>query len=198
MPARIILLAVFLTLLISGIDAQPGRRLDTSMNFGKAGYKVFTNNKNPDRNNVTITPVGFENTARPATIDVKGRVNKAEVDDLNGDGFPELVLYLSPPPGSKKKTDIIAISSDKNQGMVPIYFPDVLDDPKLRIGYNGFDEFNLMEGFLMQRYPLYNTTDTANIVPTGLIRQIQYRVVVGDRGDLKFKVVRSYEFTKQH
>jgi hypothetical protein len=49
----------------------------------------------------------------------------------------------------------------------------------------------------MRRFPLYNTADTAKIVPTGMMRQVQYRIVNGDRGELKFKVIRSYDYAKQ-
>jgi len=91
---------------------------------------------------------------------------------------------------------VIGISSDKNQSVNPIILPDVLDDQKLREGYRGFDDFNLMEGTLMRRYPLY-VTDSLGAHPTGKMRQVLYRVVPGERNMLKFKVIRSYEYTKQ-
>jgi hypothetical protein len=196
MPARIIVLVLLLLCFLTGIDAQPGRRFDTSMKIGKAGYKIFTNNKSPEKNSLTIGPIGFDNAVREVTIDIKGRINRAEVDDLNNDGFPDLILYVNT-PGDKKKSIIIGVSSDKNTGFLPIYFPDILDDQKLRIGYVGYDEYSLMEGSVMRRFPVYNTTDTANLKPTGMIRQIQYRVVNGEKGELKFKIARSFDFAKQ-
>ncbi len=189
-------LLAFLIAITFASQAQPGRRFDTTMKLGKAGYKVFTTNKNPDLNSLTIGPVGFEKEAREATLQIKGRVTRAEVDDLNNDGYPDLVVYVVN-PGKKEKSSVFGVSSEKNQGFLPIYFPDVYDDQKLRVGYDGHDQYSLMEGTLVRRFPLFNTTDTANVTPTGMIRQVQYRMVPGDRGELKFKVVRSYDYAKQ-
>lgn len=194
MPARIIL-SLLLVLFLTTTNAQPGKRFDTSMKIGKVGYKIFINNKGTERNSITIGPIGFDNSVREVTFEVKGRINRAEVDDLNNDGFPDLVLYVKS-PGDKNKSIIIGVSSDKNAGFSPIYFPDILDDQKLRIGYMGYDEYSLMEGSVMRRFPVYNTTDTANIKPTGMIRQIQYRVVNGEKGELRFKIARSFDFSK--
>lgn len=176
--------------------AQPGRKFDSTMKLGKAGYKVYCSNKGLDKNNLTIAPVGFENTARDVTFEVKGRVNKAEVDDLNQDGFPDLVVYLNT-QNEKSKVNIIGVSSDNNQGFKPIYFPDIVDDPKIKVGYRGNDEYYLMEGTLVRRFPIYNMTDTANIQPSGMYRQVMYKVINGERGDLRFKVARSYDFARQ-
>ncbi len=194
--SRKLFLALTMILTASVTNAQV-KRFDSSMKVGKAGYRVFCTNKAIDKNSVTINPIGFENTAREVTIDVKGRVTRAEVDDLNNDGFPDLVIYVYN-GGTKNKGTVVGISSDKNQGFVPIYFPDIVDEMKLRTGYEGNDEYSLMEGTLMRRFPIYSTIDTANIKPTGIMRQIQYRVVSGERpGMQKFKIARSYELGKQ-
>ncbi len=187
-------LLVFI-LLGSTVDAQ-SKRYDSSMKLGKVGFKVLCNNKSTEKNTATISPIGFENTAREISIEVKGRITKAEVDDLNNDGFPDLVIYVFN-GGPKNTGTVIGVSSDKNQGFAPIFFPDLNDDLKLRVGYTGNDEFLLMEGTLMRKFPIYETSDTANSKPTGIIRQIQYRVMPGDRGAQKFKVSRSYELNKQ-
>lgn len=166
------------------------KRFDSSMKLGKAGYRVVCSNKNLDKNYTTIHPIGFQNGAHEVSIEVKGRILRAEVDDLNNDGFPDLVLYVYS-SGAKNMGTVVGISSDKNEGFVPILFPDLLDDLKLRAGYTGNDEFSLMEGTLMRKFPVYNIADTTR--PAGIMRQIQYRVVPGDRGIQKFKVSRSYE-----
>ena len=194
MQVRILLVLSFV--FMGSVMYGQAKRFDTSMKIGKSGYKIYCSNKNAEKNSVTISPIGFENTAREITIEIKGRVNKAEVDDLNNDGFTDMVMFVNI-LGDKAKANVIGVSSDKNQGFAPIYFPDILDDQKLKAGYLGNDEYSLMEGTLMRRFPVYNTSDSANIKPSGTFRQIQYRVVKGDRGELKFKVSRSYEFTKQ-
>jgi len=195
MRASVFVWSLVFILLGSTVDAQ-SKRYDSSMKLGKVGFRVLCNNKSADKNTATISPIGFENTAREISIEVKGKITKAEVDDLNNDGFPDLVIYVYN-GGLKNTGTVIGVSSDKNQGFAPIFFPDLTDDLKLRVGYVGNDEFLLMEGTLMRKFPIYETSDTANIKPTGLIRQIQYRVVPGDRGAQKFKVSRSYELNKQ-
>jgi len=195
MYVRAALVSLTVIFLMSDSSAQ-GKRFDTTMKIGRVGYRVYSNNKNDELNNLTVSPIGFEKEAREINTQVKGRVNRAEVDDLNNDGFPDLVMYITN-AGAKVKTTIFAITSEKNQGYAPIFFPDIYDDQKLRIGYQGNDQFSLMEGMLTRRFPLYNMTDTANIVPTGMFRQVQYRVMSGDRGELKFKVTRSYDYGKQ-
>jgi len=195
MKKKIFFLLLTMILLGSNVDAQI-RRYDSSMKVGKAGFKVYCTNKNADKNNATISPIGFESEAREITIEIKGRLAKAEVDDLNNDGFPDLVLYVYN-GGTKNTGTVIGISSDNNKGYTPILFPDITDDQKLKIGYMGHDEYRLMEGTLMRRFPIYATADTANIKPTGMTRQIQYRVTVAENGAQKFKVTRSYETNKQ-
>jgi hypothetical protein len=174
--------------------AQPTfRRVDTTMKLGKAGYKVSCKNTNEEKNYVTINPVGFKNTARDLGFDIKGRIIKTEVDDLNGDGFPDLVMYVHQ-PGPKNAAAVIAISSIENESYEAIGFPDIVDDPKLRTGYQGKDQYFLMEGSLMRRFPLF-TADSIP-TPTGMYRQVQYKVMREERGQ-RFKVVRTYDYAKQ-
>lgn len=184
------MLTILIILLGLNTQAQV-KRYDSSMKLGKTGYRITCSNKGADKNNATINPLGFENTAREVNVEIKGRITGAEVDDLNNDGFPDLVIYVF--NGDKNKGSVLGVRSDKNQGLGPIFFPDIVDDPKLRLGYIGNDEFSLMEGTLMRRFPVYNTTDSANIKPSGIVRQVQYRVVPDEKGMQKFKVSRSYE-----
>lgn len=171
------------------------RRFDSSMKIGKVGYRVVTNNKNADKNIATVSPIGFENTAREVSFEIKGRLTGCEVDDLNNDGFPDLVLYVYN-GGEKNTGTVIGISSQQNQTLVPIYFPDIVDDVKLKEGYSGNDKFRLMEGALLRRFPLYEKGDSTNSKLTGTLRQIFYRVITTDKGALTFKVTRSYETGK--
>lgn len=187
-----VLVMVFLAL--TNLNAQH-RKIDTIMKLGNVGFKLVCNNKNDDKNYVTVSPIGFSSGARDVSFEVKGRIRKAEVDDLNGDLFPDMVIYVYL-NGNEEKGTVFGVSSVKNETFAGIGFPDILDDPKLRTGYKGFDTFMLMEGTLMRRFPVF-TADSVGAERTGMYRQIQYRVVTGDRGMLTFKPVRSYEFAKQ-
>lgn len=171
------------------------RKIDTIMKLGNVGFKLVCNNKNDEKNYVTVSPIGFSSGARDVSFEVKGRIRKAEVDDLNNDLYPDLVIYIYL-NGTDEKGTVVGVFSVKNESFAGIGFPDIVDDPKLRTGYKGFDSFTLMEGTLMRRFPIY-TADSVGAQRTGMYRQIQYRVSVGERGLLTFKPVRSYEFAKQ-
>jgi hypothetical protein len=192
MKGKIFLLIVAFAV---SITASAQRRYDSTMKVGKVGYRVSTNNKNEEKNSTTISPIGFSSGARDVTIEVRGRITRSEVDDLNRDGFPDLVMYIF--NGVKNTGTVLGVSSDKNESFQPIIFPDIVDDPKLRVGYNGGDQFLLMEGMLIRRFPLHTMDSASNTMkPIGMTRQIMYTVAPDEKGTQRFKAGRSYDFAK--
>lgn len=180
-------------LMVTAAAHAQGRRIDTTMKYGTSGYKVYTNNKSGEKNSVTISMIGFANTAqRDASFEIKGVLKSAAVDDFNNDGFPDLLLYIFNGKDRSYGT-VIGVASEKNESIRPIYFPDILDDAKLRTGYKGKDDYMLIEGTIMRGFPVYDVSDTAKIKPTGAVRHIQYRMVTTEGGGYKFKVLRTYE-----
>jgi hypothetical protein len=173
-----------------------GRRIDTTMKVGKAGFRINCYNKSSEKNPITIYPVGFESEARDFSFELKGILMGTEVDDLNKDGFPELLLYVAS-VDSLNKSSVIAISSQENKSVAPIVFPDILDDPRLRESYKGADKYMLLEGVLMRTYPLYEKDANGVQQPTGKMRRLMYRVAPGEQGTLKFIVSRFYDFQKK-
>ena len=182
--------------LIPTLLVAQGRRMDTTMKVGKAGFRVNCQNKSAEKNPITIYPVGFESEARDFSFELKGVLIGTEVDDLNKDGFPELLLYVAP-QDSLNKSSVIAISSQENKSVAPIVFPDMLDDPRLRDGYKGSDKYMLLEGVLMRTYPLYEKDANGVQQPTGKMRRLMYRVAPGEQGTSKFVVARFYDFQKK-
>lgn len=196
MKYYLVLSLLFIIGFITILEAQvPARRYDSSMKVGKAGYKVTCNNRNPEKNTINISPIGFSNDVRDFSFEIKGRILRAEVDDVNRDNYPDLMLYIYN-GDTLNKGNVICISSEANNNVIPIGFPDIVDDPKLRDGYRGFDEFRLMEGVLTRRFPLF-TPDSLGAQPTGKMRQVMYRVVPGEKSGLKFQVMRMYDYAKQ-
>jgi len=114
----------------------------------------------------------------------------SQVDDLNNDGFPDVVMYAKS-SAPNEKGYLYAISSEENRSFRPIAFPDITDDAKLSKGYRGHDEFSLLETTLMRKFPIYSDTDSTNQGPIGK-RVVQYRLV-NKEGRLTFIVLRSYE-----
>ena len=186
----------FALALIPTVLMAQGRRIDTTMKVGKAGFRVNCYNKSSEKNPITIYPVGFESEARDFSFELKGVLLGTEVDDLNKDGFPDLLLYVSS-SDSLNKSSVIAISSQENKSVAPIVFPDILDDPRLRDGYKGADKYMLLEGVLMRTYPLYEKDASGVQQPTGKMRRLMYRVAPGEQGTLKFVVARFYDFQKK-
>ena len=185
----------FALALIPTVLMAQGRRIDTTMKVGKAGFRINCYNKSSEKNPITIYPVGFESEARDFSFVLKGVLIGTEVDDLNKDGFPELLLYVTS-FDSLNKSSVIAISSQENKSVAPIVFPDILDDPRLRDGYKGADKYMLLEGVLMRTYPLYEKDANGVQQPTGKMRRLMYRVAPGEQGSLKFVVARFSDFQK--
>jgi len=166
-------------------------RFDTLMTVGKAGFRLYCRNKDFGQNQIRIRPFGFESTARELNFYIKGFIYAAMVDDLNNDGYPDMVLFIKTDSSGIFGT-VYAFSSDQNKSIVPIPMPDIQLDGKLDQGYKGHDEFSLMEGTIMRKFPVYKAGDESNN-PTGGRRAIQYIIVGKAESGIKFKVVQSFE-----
>jgi len=166
-------------------------KFDSTLKMGRVGYRVACNNKSIDKNELSIKPIGFENTARELKFYIKGRVAKAEIDDLNNNGFPDIVVYMYSGIHGEYG-NVFAFISEENKSIVPIGVPDPTMDGKISEGYKGHDVFSLMEGTLMQKFPIYKTGDSTDR-PTGGSRLIQYGLVGSGTGGYKFKMLRFYD-----
>ena len=171
------------------MKAQVIPKFDSTLKIGKAGFRVLCFNKSIEKNMLNLRPIGFKNEAREVSFEINGRVLGAEIDDLNLDGFPDIVIFAQE---KSEKKYIIAVSSKENESYAPIYMPDLTNDPVLSKGYRGKDEYKLVEGILFRKFPIYSE-DTASKTPTNKSRQLMYRVIAGERGMLNFKVFKSLD-----
>jgi hypothetical protein len=121
---------------------------------------------------------------------VLGSISGPEVEDLNSDGQPELLLYVTS-SGSGSYGSVLAWSASKGHNLLPITMPEL--SGKLAKGYMGHDQFAVVETSLMRRFPLYRSGDT-NAKPTGGTRQISYKLVAGEAG-YQFKPVSETSFS---
>jgi hypothetical protein len=131
-------------------------------------------------NQVTVhaeTPAG---ALEPMPAEADGSITNVEAGDLNGDGYPEIYVYVNS-AGSGSYGSLIAYASNRNKSFTPIYLPPIEEDPSLAQGYMGHDEFALGEGTLLRRFPVYRDGDT-NAMPTGGTRQIEYKLEAGEAG----------------
>lgn len=186
--------ALFFSLwLLSGTaGAQtPIAKMDTTLKIGKTGYRVDCRNKIANQNQLTIRPVGFESGARDMSFFIQGRVAKAEIDDLNSDGFPDLVLYVYSDSNAVFGT-VYAFLSEANKSISPCMLPDVMLNGKINTGYKGHDTFALMESFLQQKFPIYKTGDEKE-KPTGGTRVVLYQLGKDEQDRYKFNMIRTYD-----
>ncbi len=182
----------FLFMILTGqLIGQAWSKYDSTMKIGKAGYRISCLNRSPDRNVMNIRPIGFKSESREASIELRARVISAEIDDLNNDGFPDIIIFVEDAAGKKS---IFPICSQDNERIAPIFFPDILNDMEMSKGYRGKDEYKLVEGVLFRKFPIY-PADTTIKEPTNKIRQLMYRVVPGERDSWKFKMFKQFDFT---
>lgn len=196
--ATVFLLALFVVLFLSAcqkktdapvldgnskdIDAmaQTAPESDTTASYNRnlkmqnIGFQVTVNG-----DHLTIQPSGYELDNTIVTKEIAGMtVTNAEIEDLNSDGFPEILVYLNS-DGSGSYGTVLGYSSNQNKSMSEITFPSISDNPKANKGYMGHDEFAVVETTLSHRFPIYLDGDT-NSKPSGKMRQIQYKLKDGE------------------
>jgi hypothetical protein len=131
-------------------------------------------------NQLTITPKGLTEVNEPVTREIDGTVSGADVADIDVNGFPEIYVWVTS-AGSGSYGSLVAYAVNKGKSISEIYLPPIADDPKHSKGYMGHDEFAVVEGTFVQRFPIYREGDT-NAAPTGKTRQLQYKLRAGEAG----------------
>lgn len=167
-------------------------KIDTTMKIGKYGYKVTCRNKEVQSNQLSVRPLGFESPANESmNMPIRGRISAVMVDDLNSDGLADLVLFLYTDSAAIHGT-AYAMLSDGTKSILPCGLPDPALDGKINAGYKGHDTFSMLEGTVLQRFPIFKPGDTDNH-PTGGTRTIQYTITKGESGSYKFTILRTYD-----
>jgi hypothetical protein len=131
-------------------------------------------------NQLSITPHGLVQQNDPVVVEIDGTVSGAEIADLDSNGFPEIYIYVTS-VGSGSYGSLVGYAVNKGASMTEIYLPPVAEDAKHNHGYMGHDEFAVVEGTFVQRFPIYKDTDS-NSQPTGGTRQLQYKLKAGEAG----------------
>ena len=129
---------------------------------------------------LTITPRGLEIDNRPLVREVDGTVSGVELADLNEDESPEIYIYVTS-DGSGSYGSLVAYAANRRKSLSEIYLPPLMQDEVAARGYMGHDEFEVGEGVLLRRFPIYNNADT-NARPTGGIRELRYKLISGEAG----------------
>ena len=158
---------------------------EKSLDWNDDAFKVQASG---DR--LTIRTFGMDEGNEVFEHTIEGRVTGADTADLNHDGFPEVVVYVTS-DGSGSYGSVIGYSSNNGKSMTQFTFPPTAENPKINQGYMGHDTFTVAEDTLVQSFPVYRPGDT-NAHPTGPTRQVQYALVEGAGGRV-VEVSRTFE-----
>jgi hypothetical protein len=131
-------------------------------------------------NQLRILPSGLAIDNSELAAELDGTAYRAELADLDGDGWPEIYVYISS-AGSGSYGSLVAYAVNNGKSLSPIYLPPMDDSPEALVGYMGHDQFAVVENRLVRRFPIYAVGDT-NAAATGGTRQLQYRLAAGEAG----------------
>jgi len=164
-----------------------------TLSFKNISFTVTTSGNGSERE-LTIKPQGLTIDNKTITDEIYGQVSNVEIEDLNFDGYPELLIYVVS-AGSGSYGSVIGYSVNAGKSVSQIYFPEISENTQASEGYMGHDEFAIVETSLVQRFRIYNNGD-ANCCPTGGMRQITYKLVDGE-ASRKFVVNKIDEYPVQ-
>ena len=131
-------------------------------------------------NTLRITRSGTPHSPQVIEQKIEGSVIGAEVADLDGNGAPEIYVFVQS-AGSGSYGTVVGHAVHHGSAMAAINMPEIADDPKLSAGYMGRDRFSVTGDRLMRQFPIYRDGDP-NAAPSGGIRQVQYRLVTHQAG----------------
>ncbi len=115
---------------------------------------------------LTVTPVGLEQND-PFTMEIDGTPYEAEIGDITGDNQPEVAVYLVDDQG-KGSAQVFTVLGGRS--MIQVNLPDISNNAEASEGYQGNDEWAMVENSLVRRFPIAG----------GGTKQIQYKVVAGE------------------
>jgi hypothetical protein len=175
--ARIVGLAVGIA--VAPAVAGAASAFEKRLELQGFGFDVSATNEG-SINQLTVVPSGLSEQQGPLKVEIDGSVTDAEIADLDSNGFPEIYVYVTS-AGSGSYGRLVGYAVNNGKSVSDIYLPPVSDDQKHNKGYMGHDEFAVVEGTFVQRFPIYKGADT-NAQPTGKTRQLQYKLKAGEAG----------------
>lgn len=161
-------------LFASGAGAEPFKR---ELSLQGLTFQVSSPNDS-SASPLRIAVDGLRPPGAPIAREIDGTVVGAEVADLDANGSPEVYVFTQS-AGSGSYGTVVAYAANRQKSVTEIALPK-LSRTAAR-GYQGHDEFAVVEQYLVRRFPIYRPGDS-NAKPTGGQRQIQYRLRAGEAG----------------
>ena len=160
-------------------QAQGAKPFDQTLAMKGIGFRVVSANT-ASGNRVVVTPSGLSGGNAPVSREVDGLVTGAEVADLDGDGLPEVYVFVRS-VGSGSYGSLAAFGVRQRQSLADIDLLPISEDVDASRGYMGHDSFVIRGNRLVRQFPLYRPGDR-NAQPTGGSRQIHYGLAPTDTG----------------
>lgn len=170
-------LLAFVAMMISQAQAQTA--FNKTLTLQGVNFHVTCANEGSE-NTLRIAPSGAPHAPRAIEQKIEGSVVGAEVADLDGNGAPEIYVFVQS-AGSGSYGTVVGHAVHHASAMAVITLPEMADDPKLSAGYMGRDRFFITGDRLVRQFPIYRDGDP-NAAPSGGTRHVQYRLVTHQAG----------------
>jgi hypothetical protein len=156
-------------------SAWAGAAFNKTLKLQGISFQVQSSGEGSQQH-LTITTSGAKPPIKPIHQMVNGQVMGAEVADLNNNGLPEIYVFVQG-AGSGSYGDVVAYAVTKGSELSPIALQEL--SGAMAQGYQGHDQFQVVEDCLARRFPIYKPGDT-NAKATGGLRQICYKLKAGE------------------
>jgi hypothetical protein len=151
----------------AGAPAGGGAKFDQSASYEKITFRV-TSPQAANGNSFTITPSGLSVSNEPITMQVNGKVTEVVAQDIDGDNSPEAAVIIEAANG-RRTASVFTTFAGKSFGQVN--FPEP-DGKGLFNGYQGGDEYEMMENTFVRRFRLQGQAAKT--------RQLQFKLKPGE------------------
>lgn len=141
-------------------------RYDDKLSFTVSSPQVA------EKNTILIVPSGFTASNDSILIAVEGQVVKVESADISGDNSPELLVVTK---DAVNHGHAYVFSGNKNKSVSPVNIEDPSATKGAMDGYQGEDEYALVESVFARRFPVYESG-----TKSGKTRQIQFKLKNGE------------------
>ena len=143
-------------------------------NLEKDGIAFAVSSPNVAKGNeVRVVPRGLEIVNDPVSLPVEGRAFDADVGDLDGDGSPEVYVFVR---GAQDRITVAAWSANKRKSLSTIVLPPLTQFKGAAEGFRGGDFMMVSGNRLVHTFPIHG----ADGKPTGKRRQLDYKLVPGE------------------